>query len=68
MIWSHEENIDDICVLESNKLLVSCSGIEEVIKVWDEATKTQLYEFLSQGDWPWKLAAHPTQPVFAAGY
>ncbi len=34
---SHEENIDDICVLESNRLLVSCSGSEEVIKIWDES-------------------------------
>ena len=49
---SHTENVTDIGYMNKTDTLVTASSAESSVKLWDQSTKTQLYEFITDNDFP----------------
>ena len=49
---SHTENISSIDYMTRTNTLVTASPGESSVKLWDQCTKAQLYEFITDNDYP----------------
>ena len=65
---SHTENINSIDYMNRTDTLVTAASGESSVKIWDQSTKTQLYEFITDNDFPEIVACHPGEPFLAVGY
>ena len=65
---SHIENVNSIDYMNKTDTLVTASSGECSVKIWDQASKTQLYEFVTDNDFPEIVACHPLEPYLSVGY
>jgi len=65
---SHTENVNSIDYMNRTNTLVTASSGESSVKIWDQGSKTQLYEFITDNDYPEVVSCHPTEPYLAVGY
>jgi len=65
---SHTENINSIDYMSKTNTLVTASSGESSVKLWDQSSKTQLYEFITDNDYPEVVCCHPSAPYLAVGY
>lgn len=65
---SHTENCNSIDYINKTDILVTASSAEWSVKLWDQNTKTQLYEFITDNDFPEVVCCHPGEPYLAVGY
>lgn len=49
---SHTENVNSIDYMSRTNTLVTASSGESSVKLWDQSTKAQLYEFITDNDYP----------------
>lgn len=49
---SHTENLSSIDYMNKTDTLVTASSGECSVKIWDQATKTQIFEFVTENDYP----------------
>ena len=54
--------------MNKTETLVTVSSGECSVKIWDQATKSQLFEFKTENDYPEIVHCHPLMPYLAVGY